>query len=197
MIDKKSEKDINNLLLFIILFLPSILLSYFFIFDFFLVLSFTIHESGHMIGSVLTDFFSGQPIKIPCIKNTQPSPIWHLPMPQQTHSDAHLSFFLMYGGIVMTFIFFFLVCLGIYWYFSSTKWILGLPFLILIHSIVNDYYCGTDNPTNLPLPECNYNFLVSFGWNFGNVILIIFFAFLITLLLIGKVRDYIQKYAKP
>jgi hypothetical protein len=161
------------------------------------VLSFTIHESGHMIGSVLTDFFSGQPIKIPYLKNTQPSPIWHLPMPQQTHSDAHLSLFLMYGGIVMTFIFFLLLCLGIYWYFSSTKLVLGLPFVILLHSIVNDYYCGTDNLTNLPLAECKNNFLVSFGWNFGNVILIIFFAFLITLLLNENVRDYFQKYAKP
>jgi hypothetical protein len=138
-----------------------------------------------MLGSILTDIFSGSPIHIPYIKTWEPSPTLHIPMPQQTHTDAETTLLIIFGGIFSTFTITSLICVIIYRKYPRLKWIFGIPIFMLITEVVSDYYCGTDNLSLAPLEDCKKNFLISSIWMSGDLFVILFFFVILSWLLVG------------
>ena len=96
----------------------------------YITLNFYIHEAGHILGSIISDILSGNPIHSVYISIWGSSPILGIPVPKRTHTEGDLSLFFVYGGIFTSIIIISLICLWIYTRFTTKKWILLFPVYI-------------------------------------------------------------------
>jgi hypothetical protein len=159
----------------ILIVLILITLSFFVFFDLYLFCRLCMHEFGHMIGSVLTDILSGNPIQPFHLNNTISSPLLHLPMPQQTTTER-ISVLILYGGMYFGFIVASIICGIICFYYRTKNWIFVLfafPISLLIIEVVSNYYCGSDNLSRVRLAQCDNNLLINWIWQWGDVVFII------------------------
>jgi len=175
----------------------SFFISYFLVLIY-LIISFYIHEFGHIIFGILNDIISGQPIQNYTISHWI-SPIPGLWMPQQTRiiqGTASVNYVL--GGILLTIIFWIIIFLIFYNKSNSkTRFILLIvPIFIMIEQFIINFICGTDNPLGHPFEVCHQNIVISqfFQWSF--VILIILFILIIFPSIQFKLNNWVNDQSK-
>jgi len=156
--------------------------------SFYYIVTSYMHEFGHISGGILSDILAGNNIQNYTISNWIISPIFFMiPIPQQTRiPDGVLNTSIIFlGGVVTTILLIFLICFIVYIKCDiKTKgrvWFV-LLFTIIIQ-IVNNFFCGTDNPFLKPYILCEENNLISFLFYWGPIILFcIFFSIIFPLI---------------
>ena len=126
-----------------------------------LVLSFYLHEGGHIVGN----FFDSLVIKrewiVPHFYNWVEIPPFGLKAPQSTYME-HMSILSFFGGIFITSL---LAILLTYLYLKFSKKnykkvSLLILLVFLFHEIIGNFLCGTDNFRLSPHKICNNSFFL-------------------------------------
>lgn len=141
---------------------------------------FYVHEGGHILGGLINDVITGNPLQKYTITNWVSAPFNpFLLLPQQTTGPASLAN--LYGGPYFSVLFFLIITALIYFKsnFKTKDRLILIPIYVIISQIVENYYCGTDNFTNKPLLNCNDNSLFSTFFQWDTILLIAIFFILI------------------
>jgi len=207
--DTREKRENILKIIYILLIIESILISYVIavlLFSIYVPISFYLHEGGHILGGILNDVITGQPIHKYIISNWVNSTIPYLQMPQQTRIvDGNGSALMTLGGMYAVIGIFLFTSYIIYakCNFKTKNLVLLIPIYVVITEIVSNFICGTDNWQGKPFDICQENILIQsyFNWNFYLLILIFFIIILPLILtetpyLLDRVRKFVGNKAE-
>lgn len=189
MINKKLNKLFKSIspIVFVILFMI-LLILYLFIHS-------SIHELGHIIFGFLNNLIRDGTItkfKINSVEN----PLFpFIKIPQQTQiTNGKGSTSFIFGGMIFSVLIITIISLICYNLSKKKHWFL-LIIPVLIQEVFGNYFCGTDNLTNNPLPLCKELNLITF--TVLSVFLFVGILWVILLNNYNKILIFLKKRVHP